>query len=145
MRYRPKARCVAPSGTCGDFTALRLPGYMERRMTEVLSVDNVLRIAESGEGFTLHGATTPLPDLLAIAAAAGRSKAPVRFRGVGRRPLEDLMRITVASQGQVTIEDDDDVLAAAPRRSWFGRRIQSGSRWPVAAETRHELSVQDRI
>lgn len=112
-------------------------------MAEVLSVENVVRIAESGEGFTLQAATTPLPDLLAIAAAAGRSGARVRFRGLGDRPLEDLMRIMVASQGQVVIEDDDEFLSAAPRRGWFGWRAHPGPRSVPAAA--HEVSVQDWI
>lgn len=97
-------------------------------MAEVLSVANVIRIAESGEPFMLNGAHVPVSDLVAIAAAASRSGACVKFSGLAARPLEDLMRITVASQGHVILDDGQPaapVQAPPPRRSWFGLRPKS--------------------
>jgi hypothetical protein len=107
-------------------------------MPEVLSVDRVLRIAEAGEAFTLNGAAVPLKDLIAIATAARRSRGMVRFCGLTGRPLEDLMQITVASQGRVIIVDDEPAGPARQprRRSWLPlRRTPS----PAAIHTpRHE-------
>jgi hypothetical protein len=101
---------------------------------EVLSVEKVVRIAERGEGFVLNGASVPLRDLLAIATAARGSRGLVRFRGLTGRPLEDLMRITVASQGRVIIEEDDIPTASPPiRRGWFVRRPRAPARPPLSA------------
>jgi hypothetical protein len=101
-----------------------------RPMTEKLSLDRVVHLAQAGETFTLNGATVPLDDLIAIATAASRSKAMIRLRGLSGRPLEELMRITVASQGRVILDDE----VAAPRikpparRGWFGLRAGSLAR-----------------
>jgi hypothetical protein len=103
-------------------------------MTEKLSLDRVVHLAQAGETFTLNGATVPLDDLIAIATAASRSKAMVRLRGLTGRPLEELMRITVASQGRVILEDD---VAAPPRvkppgrRGWFGLRAAPPEKAPA--------------
>lgn len=94
-------------------------------MAEKLSLDRVLGLAKAGEAFILNGATVPLDDLIAIATAASSSKATIRLRGLGGRPLEELMRITVASQGRVILEDDEPPTRRAKppmRRTWFGLR-----------------------
>ena len=109
-------------------------------MSEKLTVDRVIGLAESGEVFTLNGAEVPLQDLLAIASAASRSAGVVRLCGIGERPLEDLMRIAVAGQDHVILDErapSARKATASVRRTWFGLKSRT-ARDPVPAPVRHD-------
>ena len=94
-------------------------------MRETLSVDKVMRLAEAGETFTLEAGDCPMQDLVLIAAVIGQSRARVRFRGLHDRPIEDLMRLTVASQGRVVLEQQPTAAAPpAARVGWLRRRLR---------------------
>jgi hypothetical protein len=74
-------------------------------MFEVWQTNDVVRLAAAGDGFEMNAAGRPTEDLIRIAAAAGSSEARIVFRGLGVRPLSELIRIAAAGKGGVTFTD----------------------------------------
>jgi hypothetical protein len=74
---------------------------------------------------TVDAGPKSLDELLSVAAAASRSRTPVRFTGTTTRTVEDLMRIAVTGGDCVTFGGDKPRAVAAElpaRRSWFSLR-----------------------
>ena len=68
-------------------------------------LDDLVRLAHAGAGFSLNGAVWPLNDLVRIAHAASEHKGRLTFSGIGHWPLNDLVRISHAGKGAVVFVD----------------------------------------
>ena len=77
-------------------------------MFELKPINEVVRIAAAGGGFTMNGKLKPTEDLVRIAAAASSNQARIVFVGLQLRPTQDLVRIAAAGKGCVVFEDDGD-------------------------------------
>lgn len=74
----------------------------------------------------------PLPELLAVASAAARSRTSVTFTGVKTRSIEDLMRIAVTGGDCVTFGQEVSMpplparQRTRPRWLWLSRSGRAG-------------------
>lgn len=71
---------------------------------ELRPIDDLIRIAAAGGGFTLTASLKPTDDLIRIAAAASNKGSCVKFVGLSLRPTDDLIRIAAAGKGCVVLE-----------------------------------------
>lgn len=74
-----------------------------------------------GDGLVLQAGDRPLSELLDLAAAASRSRIPVRLTCLRSKPIEDLIRIAVTGGDCVVFEPDAVRADHRPRRGWFSR------------------------
>jgi DNA replication protein len=74
-------------------------------MFELKHIDDLVRIAAAGGGFTLDASMKHTNDLVRIAAAASRTGTKITLRGLSLRPVDDLVRISAAGNGCVQFSD----------------------------------------
>lgn len=74
-------------------------------MFEHLPINELVRIAAAGGGFSLRAGHLPVNDIVRIAAAAGQSGAKIALQGVVHLPTRDVVRIAAAGKGNVRFED----------------------------------------
>ena len=77
-----------------------------RKMFEMKSTDDLIRIAAAGGGFEIKAGLRSTNDLIRIAAAASNHKSRLVFRGCGLKATDDLIRIAAAGKGAVMFGDD---------------------------------------
>jgi hypothetical protein len=70
-------------------------------MFEMRPIEDAIRVAEVGGGFTMDASMKRTDDLVRIATAASNNSARVTFTGLETRQTADLVRIAVAGKGAV--------------------------------------------
>lgn len=68
------------------------------------SVNDLVRIAAAGGGFTLNGSTFAVNDLVRIAAAGSNNQARLVFQNLQHLQTNDLVRIAAAGKGAIHFE-----------------------------------------
>jgi len=68
------------------------------------SIDDLIKIAAAGGGFSLAATHKDTDDLIRIAAAGSEKGSRITFTGLTHRDINDLIRISAASQGCVVLE-----------------------------------------
>lgn len=68
------------------------------------SIDDLVRIAAAGGGFTIDAKGKAINDLVRIAAAAKNGGATITFRNTTGFALNDLVRIAAASGGSALLD-----------------------------------------
>lgn len=68
------------------------------------SIDDLIKIAEAGGGFSLAATHKETDDLIRIAAAGSEKGSRITFTGLTHRDINDLIRISAAGQGCIVLE-----------------------------------------
>jgi len=68
------------------------------------SIDDLVKIAAAGGGFSLAATHKDTDDLIRIAAAGSEKGSRITFTGLTHRDINDLISISAAGQGCVVLE-----------------------------------------
>jgi hypothetical protein len=73
-------------------------------MFEIMSVEELVRIASAGGGFRMKASLKSIEELVRIAAAASSKGARIVFEGLELRSTEEIIRIAAAGKGCIAFE-----------------------------------------
>jgi hypothetical protein len=72
--------------------------------TMIISVNDLVRIAGAGAGFTIDAASYEAGDLVKVAGAAVAGKSRIHILNAKRLPVHDLCHIANMGEGSVTFD-----------------------------------------